>query len=67
MLILYSVFFNDSIGIFIRYPCLKIMSVFDITLNYDIVKWDGLKIIMTVLLIISNQSRVKLIENNINT
>ena len=35
MLILYSVFFfffNDSIGIFMRYPCLKIMSVFHITL-----------------------------------
>ena len=29
LLILYSVFFcNDSIGIFMRYPCLKIMSVF---------------------------------------
>ena len=32
MLILYSVFFNDAIGIFMRYPCLKIMSVFHITL-----------------------------------
>ena len=30
--ILKSVFFNDSIGIFMRYPCLKIMSVFHITL-----------------------------------
>ena len=37
MLILYSVFFNDSIGIFMRYPCLKIMSVFHITLRiYDL-------------------------------
>ena len=35
MLILYSVFFlNDSIGIFMRYPSLKIMSVFHITLNF---------------------------------
>ena len=25
-------FFDDSIGIFMRYPCFKIMSVFDITL-----------------------------------
>ena len=33
MLILYSVFFNDSIGIFMKYPCLKIMSVFHITLK----------------------------------
>ena len=34
MLILYSVFFwNDSIGIFMRYSCLKIMSVFHITLR----------------------------------
>ena len=33
MLILYSVFlWNDSIGIFMRYPCLKIMSIFHITL-----------------------------------
>ena len=27
-------FFNDSIGIFMIYPCLKIMSVFHITLNF---------------------------------
>ena len=34
MLILYSDFYlGDSIGIFMRYPCLKIMSVFRITLN----------------------------------
>ena len=33
MLILYSFFLNDSIGIFMRYPCLKIMSVFHITLT----------------------------------
>ena len=26
-------FFDDSIGFFMRYPCLKIMSVFHITLN----------------------------------
>ena len=33
MLVLYSVcYFNDSIGIFMRYLCLKIMSVFHITL-----------------------------------
>ena len=34
MLILYSDLFLDaSIGIFMRYPCLKIMSVFHITLS----------------------------------
>ena len=34
MLLLYSVFFfNDSIDIIVRYPCLKIMSVFHITLS----------------------------------
>ena len=37
MLILYSDFFlDDSIGIFMRYPCLKIMSVFHITLKTNI-------------------------------
>ena len=37
MLILYSDFFlDDSIGIFMRYPCMKIMSVFHIILKFSI-------------------------------